>query len=225
MNITKVGNESTRWGDRYDGKLYNLDYDDFGALDKFLLANASPSGCTSFTMADGYITALLVGPNTQLGKKHQGLEIVWGESATTMSEKKAWSKDKRKMLKVLDGMAAEAWGTLNDDRHNYGPILAKACKGKALSGALPSVIQWCHGFVKVFNHFPAAWADMFEDPIGRDVLGAIFFFGGTNGWTHEREINDHRLMGHRIAFEYHIPYYVFMIKDFFQAATGLENVR
>ena len=225
MSDTDFNLSWTRWGDRYAGKLYNLDYDDFPALDKFLLANASTAGCTSFTMADGFITAFLVGPYTQLGKKHQGLEIVWGESATAMSGKKDWPKDKRKMVKVLDGMAAEAWGTLNDDRHNYEPLLAKACKDEALRGALPSVIQWCRGFVKAFNHFPAAWADIFENPAGREVLGAILFFGGTKGWTPERENNDHRLKDYRKAFEYHIPYYVFTVKDFFQTATGLEVVR
>ena len=218
----------TRECEQHEEECYIFDIDDYSDLDKFLLANASPEGCTSVTMADGFITALRVGPNNLLGIKYLGWEFVWGEPPTTRSEKKDWPKHKRKMLGILDSIAGEASYMLDEDQHKYRPLLAKVCKAKSkikVDRELPSVILWCRGFVKAFNHFPAAWADMFEDPIGRDVLGAIFFFGGTNGWTHEREINDHRLKDFRKAFKYHIPYYVFTVKDFFQTPTGLKNVR
>ncbi len=228
MSDTDFNLSWTRRGDQHDRQLYDFDYVDYHELDKFLLANATPGGCTSVTMADGFITAWIVGPNTQRAEKHQGMEIVWGELTTTKAEKKGWPKYKRKMLKVLDGMAGDASIMLDEDRHNYQPLLAKVCKGKVkvkVNRELPSVILWCRGFVKVFNILPAAWADIFEDPIGRHVLGAILFFGGTKGWTYEREVNDHRLRESREAFEYYIPYYVFMINDFFQTPPGLEVVR
>ena len=228
MKSNNVGNESVRWSDRYENQEIRLEYEDIPDLNDFLLANATPEGCTNSIMADGFITALLIGPETQFSVEDQGLEIVWGEKPTTTARKKKWSNQKRKMLEVLDGMARRIWNTLDeDDARDYEPLLdISGDQQWKKHKRPPSAVQWCRGFVKAYNICPHAWASIFEDPVAKDVLSTLHFFGSSEGWSRELESKKRYDMdAYRFLFEANSRFYVNAIKSVFKTPSYVVDVR
>ncbi|MBP9915718.1 MAG: UPF0149 family protein, partial [Thiobacillaceae bacterium] len=47
-------------------------------LDQFLTSDATPEECMDIAMLDGFLTALVIGPNTILPS--QWLPAIWGET-------------------------------------------------------------------------------------------------------------------------------------------------
>jgi len=147
-------------------------------LEQFLNSDATPEECMDIAMLDGFLTALVIGPNTLMPS--QWLPAVWGE---TEEDEMIW--DSAQQMQRILGLVMRMYGTrvhdLHEDIDTYEPLIYLS---QHEGQTVPILDEWCMGFVRAIKIDPQGWQSLVQTiPEGAGaLLTPIFLYGTEQGW-------------------------------------------
>jgi yecA family protein len=206
---------------------YEIDTEELNKLDQFLRTRSLPSGCTSVAMADGFLTALVIGPVDCCRQPNQGLELVWGEMPSNPSKAGKMSKQKQWMEYALSRRLRTLSWLLEHHREEYAPLIdtrtANILDVPSSEMKIPPIIEWCRGFMKFVDIDPQAWRPIFDTEAGRTLITPFIYFGTGDDWRQKMQVK-YDIYTYDKVFNDHLQYFVFSIKDLFCAPYFLGDM-
>lgn len=149
-------------------------------LEQFLTSDATPEECMDIAMLDGFLTALVIAPNTILPS--QWLPAVWGE---TEEEEMVWDSTE-KMQRILDlvmRMYNDRVQDLHEDIDAYDPLIYQSQhEGKPV----PILDEWCTGFIHAIELDLEGWQPLVKTDDPEDAGGLLtpmLLYGTEEGWN------------------------------------------
>jgi uncharacterized protein len=150
---------------------------EFKELDDFLTSDAVLEDSLDISMLDGFLTALLIGPNTIMPS--QWLPQVWGEADGKIMAWDSAQQAERMSGLVLRHMNDILWQLTNDPDH-YEPVLFESeHEGKKVL----IIDEWCSGFIQGAMIDGEAWAPLFEADDTQSFLLPVVLYGTESGWS------------------------------------------
>ncbi len=133
------------------GETIGQDEPDLKALDEYLMSDESPENCMQLSDLDGFLTAIVVGP--ELIQPSEWLPVIWGgESPEFANDAQATA-----ILDAVVGRYNEIARSLNKIPPEIDPIFWKTKAGLVVAG------DWAEGFLDAMDLRSKAWAEMIED--------------------------------------------------------------
>ena len=130
------------------------DEPDLKALDEYLMSDESPENCMQISDLDGFLTAIVVGP--ELIKPAEWMPFVWGsESPEFANDTQATT-----ILGAILGRYNEIAQSLATIPPEIDPIFWETKDGLVVAG------DWAEGFLDAMDLRSRAWAEMIEDEEG-----------------------------------------------------------
>ena len=163
--------------------------EEFEALDQWLLR--LPAGFPDVVTLDGFLTAIVIGPNTVLPSAW--LPKVWGSKSPPFKTPEEFNR----FLGLVLGYYNDLVQCLAAAPEEFEPTFYEnTVRGRTVT----IVDDWCEGFVKGMRLDPAPWKVLKRDR--PDLLKPITLFGTRAGWR-ELEVGGeaamHRIWSVRIA--------------------------
>ena len=124
---------------------------DLKALDEYLMSDESPENCMQLSDLDGFLTAIVVGPD--LIKPSEWLPVVWGGDSPEFSDEAQTTK----ILGSIMGRYNEIAQSLAKIPPEIDPIFWKTDGGLVIAG------DWTEGFVDAMELRSSEWMEMLED--------------------------------------------------------------
>ncbi|HEX8962192.1 MAG TPA: UPF0149 family protein [Rhodocyclaceae bacterium] len=156
---------------------------EFDELDRFLSSESLPEERMDISMLDGFLTALVIGPNTI--PPGVWLPEIWGESPGQPMQWESPQQEKRITSLVMRYMADIVW-QLREDPDRYEPLLFEG--DEEGGGAVPIIDEWCTGFIRGTELDADVWAPLFESEESREFALPMLLYGTESGW---QELQDH----------------------------------
>lgn len=214
------------WSDFKECASYDIPTDQLIRLDGFLREKCQPGGCNSLVMADGFLTAMLIGPQTIHRHPKQGMEVLWGDYTRTSNGSRRPSLDEE-MTDILCEYMSNIYYELEHNRRGYFPMLKRpgTTSGLAADKDTPPVIEWCRGFKSYFNIKPVAWKSLLMADRDCILMAPFIHFGEQPDAALQDlvnvEYNNEIILAELAA---HLPQYIFGIKDFFEMPFFMEDM-
>lgn len=179
---------------------------EFRELDDFLMTEDMPDESMDISMLDGFLTALVIGPNTLL--PGQWLPKVWGETPERPMTWQSKEQAERMLGLVMRHMNDIIW-QLKEDPEHYEPVLFEnEHEGKTVL----IIDEWCSGFITGALLDGQAWAPLFESDESQGFLLPIMLYGTESGWKTLEEKPE--LADRHDAFAESLPDCVLAIRDY-----------
>ena len=156
--------------DDLSSPLEDWEYDE---LDGFLLSLGHDQAVQNLSEFDGFVTALVSGP--ELIVPSEWLPVVWGgaEHAPRLDSPEAFGQLFNLMVRHLNSTAA----TLTEDPGAYEPcFMENAMRGKTYT----VVEDWCIGYMKAVMMDEERWRRKDTDLV--ELLSPIPLFASDSGW-------------------------------------------
>ena len=152
-------------------------------LDQFLTSDATPEECMDIAMLDGFLTALVIGPNTIMPS--QWLPAIWGE---TEEEEMVWdsAEQTRRILGLVMRMYNDRVQDLHEEIDAYDPLIYQSQhEGKPV----PILDEWCMGFIRAIQLDPEGWQPIVEADTQEagGLLTPMLLYGTEEGWNELKE--------------------------------------
>lgn len=146
-------------------------------LDQFLFRDDAPEHCMDVTMLDGYLTAVVSGP--ELIMPSEMLRWVWD---TEDGQEGAHFKDQAEAEKVM-GLIMKQWNaiaqTLTESPELYEPQIYERELDDGTH--VPIIDEWCMGYHHGISIGGKAWDTlMLEQP---ELLSTVLLYGSPDGWA------------------------------------------
>ena len=215
------------WQDFIECAEYHIPSKKLLKLHDFLRKKNSPKYCNSIASADGFLTALVIGPKMIRRDSKQGLEVIWGgKPIGSVNRKLLGHPLQSKVVNILGERLSLISYQLEHERSQYEPLkfnpLSNPTAPVDSEDWVPSIIHWCHGFMHYFNIEPQAWKAILDSD-AYCLLAPIMFFG--NDVEVDSAIrNEFNLPQYGQLLTLHLSHYVFGIKDFFQTPFHVEDM-
>ena len=148
---------------------------EFDELDAFLLAEGRPRAIMDIAMLDGFLTALLIGPNVILPS--QWLPAVWGE---TQDERMAFESEAQMqhIVGLIMRMYSQRARDLEEGVDLYDPVIyTREQDGKTVS----VIDEWCTGFMRGVQMDPTGWDPLFQSDEDAALLMPMILYGTESG--------------------------------------------
>ena len=149
---------------------------EFDELDQFLQSDASPDDCMDISMLDGFLTALLIGPNTLMPSRW--LPTVYGE---TEQDPMTWKSpgQAQHILGLIMRHMNDILFHLREAPDHYAPVVYE----REHEGKMIAILdEWCIGFMKGVQIDADAWAPLFDGVDEQAFLLPIILYGTEEGW-------------------------------------------
>lgn len=148
---------------------------EFDELDRFLMSDATPEECMDISMLDGFLTAVVIGPNTLLPS--QWLPAIYGETEDDPMEWESAEQAQHVLGLIMRHMNDIVW-YLREAPDEYEPLLLE----REYEGKVIAIIdEWCVGFMHGMQIDTAAWAPLLEAENESAVLLPIMLYGTESG--------------------------------------------
>ena len=152
-------------------------------LNAFLLAEDGLENPMDFFTFDGFICALLSGPDTIMPSKW--MRWVWDQEEGEQPPEFTSEKQAKRILGLLIGHANILAFTLTHGPQHYEPLFyAYKIEGRSV----PIVDEWCCGYVKGVALDPASWQPIID--ARPDRFEVIHLYGTKSGWERLKELVD-----------------------------------
>jgi uncharacterized protein len=167
------------------------------------------------SMLDGFLTALVIGPNTLMPS--QWLPSVWGEG---QGQEMVWDsaeQAQRITSLIMRHMNDIIW-MLQNDPENYEPLIYE----REHDGKTVSIIdEWCTGFVQGAMLDGNAWAPLFDSEEDHAFLLPIVLYGTETG-LEELEKKPELAQRHD-KFAEALPSCVLAVRDYWMPARKAKS--
>lgn len=150
-------------------------------LGDFLMSDSTPDECMDISMLDGFLTAIVIGPNMIMPS--QWLPQVWGETPQRPMRWDSPQQMKRIMSLVMRHMNDIIW-QLTEDPEHYEPLLFEHDQEE---GPVLIIDEWCTGFIRGATLDSEAWQSLFESDECQGFLLPIILYGTESGWRELEE--------------------------------------
>lgn len=148
---------------------------EFDELDQFLISDNVPGGCMDISMLDGFLTALLIGPNTLLPSRW--LPHVWGETGDTPMNFENEAQAQR-ILGLIMRLYNDRARDLAEGVDLYDPaIYTREDEGKSIA----IIDEWCTGFMRGVMLDAEAWDPLFQSEEDAALLTPMILYGTESG--------------------------------------------
>jgi uncharacterized protein len=154
---------------------------DLEALDAYLMSDASPEHCMQLSDLDGFLTAIVVGP--ELIKPSEWLPVVWGgDDPGFETEEQA-----QLILGSIMGRYNEIVRSLAAVPAELEPLFWETGDGITVAG------DWAEGFMDAMQLRPRAWAELLDDDkTGPALIPILVFADDDQGMMPSPQSEDRR---------------------------------
>jgi uncharacterized protein len=147
---------------------------EFEQLESFLMSEDTPEECMDISMLDGFLTALVLGPETVLPS--EWLALVWGgnegpQFSSLEQANQILQLVMRHMNGIILGLMAEP--------QEFAPVFYERRDEQGRLCTLPE--EWCTGFMQGVALRHQAWQPILEDDEAAELLIPIQLFGTDKG--------------------------------------------
>jgi uncharacterized protein len=161
---------------KLDEPLSESEYDD---LEAFFGSNAVPQDCMDLEMLDGFLTAIVSGP--ELIQPSEWLPVVWSDSQRSVSPVFSDNEQAERVLSLLLRLQNGIARTLNDSPTRFKPLLYRpedGIKGREPAGeggrreesAPPEASAWCEGYMTGVLLREEGWEPIYAVELTRDWM-------------------------------------------------------
>ncbi len=212
-------------------------------LNKIISARTGgPNQRVTYSMLDGFLTALLVGPTLVPRDHNQGLEIIWNEAPSASKPNSRSEKIQQQMVIALGRHAGHMLMCIQSRRDKYQPYAYLDLddwmgtddldddeddddEDDFGSGEIctPSVVEWCRGFMKFVALSPDSWVPILKADAARSSMVPFIYFGANGGWDERKELQA-GLKPYRLHFTKYMKYFIFGVSDYFRPPLWQENM-
>lgn len=154
---------------------------EFDELDAFLMAEGRPRAIMDIAMLDGFVTALLIGPNAI--PPERWLPVVWGE---TRDEPMAFESEAQmqRIVGLIMRLHNDRAQGLQEGVDLYDPIVyTREEDGKPVS----VIDEWCTGFMRGVQMDPEGWDPLFQSDEDAALLMPMILYGTESGLEQLRQ--------------------------------------
>ena len=194
---------------------------DLDALEEFLLSDRAPEDCMSLSDLDGFLTGIVVGPETIMPS--EWLPKIWGGGEPEFTD----LAEAQKIVGAIMGRYNEIVHVLMDAPERFDPIFWDGRDGQII------VSDWAAGCIDAMRLRPAAWAPLIKSPRAKILLIPMIVLGADDPddlpfAQHplsddevERVLND----GAEIVFECVIGIHAFWFEHRTPPVGGIQHER
>jgi uncharacterized protein len=153
-----------------------LTEEELDELEQFLTSDATPEECMDIAMLDGFLTALVIGPNTILPS--QWLPAAWGE---TEEDEMVW--DSAEQMQRILGLVMRHFNEraldLHEDIDEFEPLIYQwDHEGETT----PIIDEWCMGFMRGVGMDLEGWSALLKSDKALEFLAPMLLYGAEEGW-------------------------------------------
>jgi len=156
--------------------MFNLTEKDYKELEDFLISDESPEECMDISMLDGFLTAILIGPETI--QPCNWLQYVF----RAQSEQEMKRIPAERMQRILDLIMTHyniIAATFLTDPNSYKPMFCQ----RTFEGKTYAIIdEWCMGFMIATVISGDSWEPLIKHEKHYALLAAIATNGTDEGW-------------------------------------------
>lgn len=159
---------------KLDEPLTEAEYD---TLEAFFGSNAVPQDCMDLEMLDGFLTAVVSGP--EMIQPSEWLPVIWSDSQRTVSPAFADNEQAERILSLILRLQNSIVRTLMDSPTRFKPLLYRAEEGEprqrgqksAKSDAgPPEASAWCEGYMTGVLLREELWEPIYSTEATRDWM-------------------------------------------------------
>ena len=185
-----------------------LSMQELDELEQFLNADDVPEECMDIAMLDGFLTGVIIGPNTLLPS--QWLPRIWGDTADDTAPF-ADEARARRALELIMRFYNDRVYDLEEGVEEYDPVIYQE---QHAGESVPIIDEWCVGFVSAIELDAEGWKPLVEaDPEAEGGLLVPMLLYGTEEGLDTLE-QDETLAGKHREFADAIGPCVIGIRDF-----------
>lgn len=151
---------------------------DLAVLDRYLCSDRAPDNCMGLSDLDGFLTAIVIGPEPIPPSKW--LPVIWGnEEPEFESEAEAQT-----ILGAITGHYNQIAICFASDPDTFGPLFSGGPDGKMI------VSDWAAGFLDAIALRRTAWEPLFNHQRARLLLEPLLILGDDGEFDDERAPDD-----------------------------------
>ena len=159
---------------KLDEPLTEAEYD---TLEAFFGSNAVPQDCMDLEMLDGFLAAVVSGPDTI--QPSEWLPVVWSDSQRTVSPAFADNEQAERILSLILRLQNSIVRTLTDSPTRFKPLLYRAEEGEAHprgqksakgDAGPPEASAWCEGYMTGVLLREELWGPIYSNEVTRDWM-------------------------------------------------------
>jgi uncharacterized protein len=150
-------------------------------LENFLTSDQTPSRCMNLFSLDGFITCLMIGPETVVPSRW--IPQIWGE---TEDEEMIWNSMKETehfmgLIMTYYNMVSTA---IQNNPKNYRPLMFQR---NATENSGWHIEDWCHGFIIGINLTFDEWQPLLKSEEDKALIAPLLLFTSDKGLTTLKE--------------------------------------
>ena len=134
---------------------------DLEALDHFLLSDRAPPESMGLSDLDGFLTGLVVGPETI--RPSEWLPLIWGGESPEFDS----TEQAQTIFAAIMGRYNEIARGLDADPEVVAPVFWETLQGDVVAG------DWAEGFMEAVTLRADAWSQMIRDRDARMLIAPI----------------------------------------------------
>jgi uncharacterized protein len=138
---------------------------DLDVLDDFLLSNRAPEDSMGLSDLDGFLTAIIVGP--ELIPPSEWLAVIWGGEEPKFKN----ISEAQTILGAIMGRYNEIIANLDADPLIFSPVFLQGPEGQVI------VTDWAAGFLDAVSLRTEAWNPLIIYPEARSLIVPMFLIG------------------------------------------------
>ena len=150
---------------KLDEPLTDAEYD---ALEAFLGSNAVPQDCMDLEMLDGFLTAIVSGP--ELIQPSEWLPVAWSDSQRSVSPVFQDNEQAQRVLTLILRLQNTIARTLTESPTRFKPLLYHADEAARGDKSPPEASAWCEGYLTGVALREEAWGPLYAQEATRDWM-------------------------------------------------------
>jgi len=145
-------------------------------LAEFLTSDKTPEECMDISMLDGFLTGLVIGPETIMPSRW--LPEVWGG---TEQDEMAWKsrKEAERIIELVMRLYNSVAQAFQVDPPDIRPLLPSH---KTKSEEILILDEWCWGFMRSIGLAPESWQSLLDHEERSAAIFPISLHGTEEGW-------------------------------------------
>jgi uncharacterized protein len=150
---------------KLDEPLSDSDYDE---LEVFLGSNAVPQDCMDLEMLDGFLSAVVSGP--ELIQPSEWLPVVWSDSQRSVTPVFQDSEQAERILSLVLRLQQSIRRTLAESPTRFRPLLYHPEPSAKEETGPPEASAWCEGYMTGVLLREDEWEPLYSEDASRDWM-------------------------------------------------------